>query len=193
MNSIVFNLVEASIRCGVVEEKDRNLYCIAVESFFFSLFTWGSLLVLGIICGEIWGCFIFLVVHIPLRIYAGGYHQNSRKRCYMQSLVIFGLLMFGALSRVQNWIVNNWIVLMALSFIVIWYLAPVESRNKPLNSKERKHHKSTARFILITQLGMLIICKLNCYDITLYYLAMSILLVALQLVAGVFEQRYETV
>lgn len=193
MNNIVFNIIEMSIRCGVMEEKDKNLYSVAIPSLFFTLFTWGSLIVIGTIFREVSGCLIFLIFHIPLRIYAGGYHQNSRMRCYLQSLVIFGLLMLGAISAVQSWIVNYWMVFMVLSFMVIWKYAPVESMNKPLNEKERKHHKSAARYILLTELVVLTVFKLNWFDTGLYYSTMSILLVAVQLVLGVFEQRYKAV
>lgn len=191
MNSIAFHLVEVSIRCGVIEEKDRDLYNLAVLSLFFSMLTWGSLIVIGAVLGEVRGCLIFLIFHIPLRIYAGGYHQNSRIKCYMQSIVIFGFLMFGALSPVKSWMIQNWMVLMAVSSMVIWYFAPVESLKKPLNLKERKHHKAIARTIFTLELIVLILFNLNQSDANLYYSAMSVLLVAIQLVLGVLEHHLQ--
>lgn len=189
MNRIVTKLIEASILCGVIKEEDKALYNIAITSLFFSIFTWSSLILLGIVFHEVYGSLIFLVFHIPLRIYAGGYHQNTRTKCYLQSLIIFGLLMVGALSVIKIRIVNRWTVLMVLSLLVIWIFAPVESLNKPLNPEERKHHKRTARIIFLIEFAVLVIFKVKQSNTSLYYSTMSIVLVAIQLIFGIVEQK----
>lgn len=43
-------------------------------------------MLLGILCQKTYECLIFLLFHIPLRVYAGGFHQNTRERCYALKL-----------------------------------------------------------------------------------------------------------
>lgn len=71
-------IVNAAIQYGAIEERDRNIYEVAVPSLFFSMFTWETLLVFGMIVGVVYRCVLFLLFHIPLRVYAGGFHQNTR-------------------------------------------------------------------------------------------------------------------
>lgn len=182
-----FRIIDAAISYGIIEEKDKSLYSIAVSSLLFTLLTWGTFLLLGIFFQKTYGCLIFLLFHIPLRIYAGGFHQNTRGKCYAQSLVIFFLVLFGATTAVQNWIMVHWIMLVVLAIIPVWFLAPVEAMNKPLNPEERKHYKLVARSILLTEiivLGFFAFCNAKYF---LYFAIVSIEIVAIQLISGVIE------
>lgn len=187
MNKLVSKIIDSSVSYGLMEEKDRDIYTIAITSLFFSLMTWGTLIIMGVIFKEVFGCFLFLIYHIPLRIYAGGFHQKTRVKCYIQSLIIFILLLFG--SGYVYWIDKYWILLSLVSFAVIYCLAPVEAMNKPLNSEERKHHKTAARIILFIELTGIVIFKIFDFNSGLYYSLMSVQLVTVQLLTGYIEQK----
>lgn len=182
-------IVTMAIAYGVIAEKDRNIYTVAISSLFFSFFTWSTLLLLGIYFQKIIGCLIFLLFHIPLRIYAGGFHQKTRVKCYVQSIIIFLLLLLMATLPVQNWIMVHWIILMVPATVLTWILSPVEAINKPLNREERKHHKLVSRAILVAEVivQVLFIC-INAQD-WLYFSTISIYLVAILLVLGLLVDK----
>lgn len=182
-------IVNAAITYGVIEEKDRNIYTVAVSSLLFSFFTWSTLLLLGVFFQKINGCFIFLLFHIPLRIYAGGYHQKTRKKCYVQSLIIFLLLMLCAILSIQNWIMLHWMILIIPVFVAIWALAPVEAISKPLNIEEREHHKKVARSILVVEVIVIVLFVLRNSHEYLYFSTVSILLVAIELLLGLIAEK----
>lgn len=183
------NLVDAAIEFGVIEEKDKSIYTFAISSLLFSLFTWGTLLFLGVFFQKIYECLIFLLFHIPLRIYAGGFHQNTRGKCYIQSLIIFLLLILGSASTIPTWFAAHWQILVFIAFAVIWFLSPVEALNKPLNFEERKHHKMVSRTILFIEVITLIGFALNNLQSALYFSLISIQIVAIQLILGLLKNK----
>lgn len=189
MHELENRLIEAIIEYGIIEEKDREIYTIAITSLLFSLLTWGTLILLSVIFGKTFDCVIFLLYYIPLRIYAGGFHQKTRGRCYIQSLIIFLILLIGSKTWIEKFLIDYWIVFLAISGVIIWYVAPLETINKPLNLAERYHHKELARFIFFIEIIVLIILKFNVDDYNIYFSVMSIVFVTIHLILGILDNK----
>ncbi len=82
---------------------------------------------------------LFELTYIPIRIYAGGYHASSKRRCeYLSygSLLLCMILIFYVPLKME--IMH---LLLLLSGMIIFFLAPVESVNKRLNSGEKKVYR----------------------------------------------------
>lgn len=178
-------IVDIAIRYEVIEEEERETYIVATSLLLFSFLTWGTLIIMGILFKQLMGCIIFLVFHLPIRIFAGGFHQKTRTRCYAQSCVIFLLLLYGAKTGLYTWIVENWIALITISFLTIWVLSPVEADNKPLSKEEHQKYRFIARVLLIleTVIEAIFLCSQQYY--MLYYSSISIILAAFHLITGV--------
>lgn len=184
-------LIEMIINHGIIEEKDREIYAVAIPSLLFSLLTWGSFFLLSVFLRITYVSILFLLFYIPLRIYAGGFHQNTREKCYVHSLFIFFILMIGFKTWIKIWVINDWTVLLVVSCIIIWFLAPLEAINKPLNAAERRHHKVTARLILMIEVVIVALFRFGNFYNCQYFSVMSILLVAIHLVLGALSSRNE--
>lgn len=82
---------------------------------------------------------LFELTYIPIRIYAGGYHASNKKKCeYLSygSLLLCMILIFYVPMKME--IMH---LLLLLSGMIIFFLAPVESVNKRLNSGEKKVYR----------------------------------------------------
>lgn len=178
-------IVDTAIRYDVIEEEERDTYTVATSLLLFSFLTWGTLIIMGILFKQITGCLVFLIFHLPIRIFAGGFHQKTRTRCYAQSCVIFLILLYGAKTILYTWIVENWIVLIVISFLTIWFLAPVEAANKPLSKEEHQRYRLIARVLLILEIVIETIFLYNRQYSMLYYSSVSIILAAFHLITGV--------
>ena len=178
-------IVDLAIEYEVVDQEEKETYLVATELLLFSALTWGTLLLMGALCGQLTGCLIFLAFHLPVRIFAGGFHQKTRIRCYAQSCFIFLLLLFGAKTVLHTWIVENWSILILISFLIIWLLAPVETDNKPLTKEENKKYRFITRILLVLEMAIeVVFLHSQQYDM-LYYSSISIFLAAFHLVTGV--------
>jgi len=176
-------IVDLAIEYGIIPKEQKDLYIVAVTSLFFSIVTWGTLIVIGSIFRVVYPCIIFLLFHIPLRIYAGGYHQPTRIRCYIQSLFIFILMMLGFASQISQWIFDNWIIVIPFS-VVVFLFAPVAALNKPLTYKEYQHHKALSRIILVIQICVIVCFRFFELNDYLYFSVFSVIIVSLQVVLG---------
>jgi accessory gene regulator B len=96
--------------------------------------------------GEMKQLLVFLVLFIPLRIFAGGYHAETRTACYVISVMI----VFTVLSVLRHATSNLqiWMILILSSYSVIFFLSPRENVNKPLSTIEKKTYRIRSLILL---------------------------------------------
>ncbi|MEG2520133.1 MAG: accessory gene regulator B family protein [Christensenellaceae bacterium] len=188
---MIKKIVDKAIEYDVILDDERELYTIAFTTLYFSIATWGTLILLSLFFGKLFPSLIFLVFHIPLRVYAGGFHQPTRIRCYIQSLVIFVLMLSGSITQTAQWNTYLFHIIFPLA-LVIFILAPVASSNKPLNNKEVSHHKIISRCVLILELILVIIFQQLGMNDCLYFALVSIFLVSVQIIIGFVDGRIKS-
>ena len=71
------SIVRIWIHLGLIPSADVSLYIWALDYLFFNLLTWGTLLFLGFVFNCVPRCLLFLILYLPLRIYAGGFHAKT--------------------------------------------------------------------------------------------------------------------
>lgn len=103
-------------------------------------------ILLGVFIGVIWQSIIFWLSLSILRRYAGGYHADTEKQCYiisfitvMLSILIIKLIKCSGIEL---------IILQTVSSLIILFLAPVENVNHLLDVDERKIYGIRTRIIL---------------------------------------------
>ncbi|MBB6217143.1 accessory gene regulator B [Anaerosolibacter carboniphilus] len=89
-----------------------------------------------------------LAFFCSLRLVAGGYHDKTYWRCFATSLTIFTIIALTSsyihLSTIQR------LILLLISFILVWRYAPVDHPNKPIISNiRRKKLRVLAVFLCI--------------------------------------------
>lgn len=132
-------------------------------------------------------CLIFLLVLIPLRMFAGGYHADSRLKCGILSfliltgsLLILKFIPFGA---------KTCLIAATASFLIILMLAPVENPVRLLDDVEKKVFRRRAAGICAFWCGIVWIGVLmgRARDVRCVVAAMA---VVSGVVAGGKKQKY---
>lgn len=95
----------------------------------------------------IWSGIVFLLLFWPLRIYAGGYHANTERYCYMLS-TLSEVVIFGVCKAVEFEKSIYTILLMFLLSMTILYFAPQDNINKLLEQREYDVYKEKVKNIL---------------------------------------------
>lgn len=139
----------------IIKQEYYDVYVYGTELTLSFLITTFIILAIGIIFGNIIGSIMFLTVFIFLRRFTGGYHANTYLKCKVITVGSFLLSLFAAqIFNIPWWL---YLILLIVGNIVIYFLAPIENPNKPLNNSEKHKFKllSHVFFSAISIIGLL--------------------------------------
>jgi len=138
--------------CFYAEEKEIIEYGIEQgKNFILSIIL---VFLLGILFKTPVSSVVFLVMFIPLRKYAGGYHANSRLGCVLVSIASISCCFW--LITKMKWS-SYYLLLAVVSILIIFFIAPVQNSKKILEEFERKIYKRKTRMILVIEGIILVI------------------------------------
>lgn len=175
------------LKKGVIETEDYEIYEYGIWLMLAMLANIATILFIGLVMGMIGSSLVFLIVYIPLRRYAGGYHAGSAIRCYADS-VLCVILLFTAMRHFYFPMLWG-VVIAVLLGISIVCLCPVEDYNKPLDQTQKKVYKKRAVVIYLLECLLYVVAlKYRFYQVSDVIVGSSLLLCIL-LWSGVVKNR----
>lgn len=139
----------------IIKYDDRELYVYGLDQGFSIILNIITTLLIGLIFNTFFQLVVFIAAYIPLRSFAGGYHNKTPLRCYIFSIVMLVFVSLGMKNLVFRDVVNY--IVLEISAFIIFVLSPVEDKNKPLDKIELKVYRKRTLLILLAEL---IICIL---------------------------------
>ena len=132
-------ILEWLYKLGYVNESNDKIIELGLERIqsTFASITFSA--IVSWLMGDVIVGLLFELTYIPIRIYAGGYHASSKRRCeYLSygSLLLCMILIFYVPMKME--IIH---VLLVFSGGIILLQSPIESSNKRLNSVEKKVYR----------------------------------------------------
>lgn len=183
---------QQAVDMEIISNTDQELYIVILNSIKFSVLTWATLLIMGWLSNCLYGCLIFLLLYLPLRIFSGGLHCNSHRNCYALSVVIFTSMITAYHFIDYAPIISNDYLLWGAS-AVIFFMAPVQDKNKPLGEAEARHHKGIARKILVLEVLVVAALQFSLWADTntelVFFSSVSFKLLAIQLILGAVKNK----
>lgn len=122
--------------------EDRELYEYGLHQGIIMIINWLTAAVVGLLLGMFWQSVMLLVFFTPVRIYAGGYHAKTQGICYVFSTLTQGVALY--LLKCFPFSLTAGVIVLIISATCLWFLAPVEAENKPLEEGEGKKYKTKA-------------------------------------------------
>ncbi len=133
----------------VICPHDVEAYQYGLELLFSTFINLLLVVCIALASGHAWQFVPYLMVFIPLRIFAGGYHAKNHALCIASNAFLFlAVLELSELASPAFFVITS-----AISFALVILYAPVPARNKPLSSQERKR----GRFISIVFSALLLV------------------------------------
>lgn len=182
LNDLCCKICDYMIISNIISKQDKPLYayglCHAIISFGYIITT----LIAGFFLGIGWHSILFLLFFVPLRIYGGGIHAKTPKRCFfMSTILIVSILLVMKTAPLTNSIC---MVGIALSSIGIFFLAPVTDNNKPITKEEKCHFKKITRCILVSEIVISVMAFV--VDIPIIYISvfMAVCVLSVMLALG---------
>lgn len=170
------------VHSNVIKEEDAEIYIYGINQILVSVLNVSSALIIGLIFGVFFEIAVFMAAYIPLRSFAGGYHAKTPLRCYVFSVIMLIIVSIGMkYLYMANWV---YYVVLAAATIVVFVLAPVEDRNKPLDDLEHKVYKKRTVIIAAIELVACVVFKLVGLDSLFIVVVYSFAALSLMLSAG---------
>lgn len=139
-----------------------------------------AIITLALLLGELKNIILYMAFFIPLRIYSGGYHANTRLKCFIFS-VLSNFIVIVILKNIEF---NNYMFLFILMADFVFYkISPVDSPNRRYDSEETMFFRKRSLKILFIENIILLIsffldAKSVLFTATLAIVTVFILLVA---------------
>ena len=160
-------------KSNIIKEEDFEVYQFGIESFIMKACHLISYVTIGLLFRRLPELLVFLTAFIPLRECSGGYHAKTPLKCYILScgtvITFLCLLLFIPVDKTQYSI-----ILAVISSLILFFIVPVETENKPLSDAEVTYYKSKAGFIIIIELGLVLIFRMVLWNELSFILALSL-------------------
>lgn len=134
---IAKSLTSRAVKNGAVEQKNSDIYTYGAELMISSVLGVLVALLLSFITGAVLEGAVFIAVFAWLRRYTGGHHADS----YVKCIGIFTALIVVALSLIfytpDSILVMLTIFIAALSLLIVYFIAPVGHKNKPIKTDKK--------------------------------------------------------
>ena len=93
-----------------------------------------------------------MVIFSTLRRFTGGYHANTYLKCKIITMSVFLASLFFSNMLNANWWM--YLILFIVGNIIVFFLAPIENPNKPLDGEDKKKFKRLSHMVF----SVMIIC-----------------------------------
>ncbi len=180
-------MAEKLHRDNIICEEEKDIIEYGLDCMVSNLIGISVTVIIGFVFGNFWGAIVLCFMIFPLRKYAGGFHADTKGKCFLLStgLLCLSCWLFFKLS----WTSFGYGIIICTFGGVIWKLSPVENTNKRLDEVEYQFYKRKSRMILVTESLLFLVSFLLQWTGIQRIVAMSVFIVGTVAVAGKVKMR----
>jgi len=139
-----------------IEKRDECVY--GAEVLLLNLSNILTALIISVLTKSMLHFAAFMLIFVPLRIFTGGYHAKTSESCYLITSTMYALTVLCVKLMPELYSNIPAIITLTILIVSIVLFAPVEHKNNPLNSDERKRNRLIS--IVLTAVDSLIFVAL---------------------------------
>ncbi len=158
MKRIISQTVDMLVENDPQIEQQRAKYEYGIDVFFSSLLNMLGILVIYALLGFLQEGMVLIVFFASLRTFAGGYHAQTRFKCFTFFLAISGIAIW--LYQHISFDLNSQVLFIGLGTCLVFVakFAPMDTSNKPIGDVKKRKYRTKSIMIVTSQ--MLIIFSL---------------------------------
>ncbi len=140
MNRIVDTIITFLINNNAIKTSDKEVYKYCIEYIGETLFYWFCIFFIGVVSDKFIDTIIFAIMFCILRSCAGGFHASTPRICFLISLAVYGIVVFGFpfIPIMNN---RDIFIFILINYILILCMSPVDNVNKRLSHKKKYNVK----------------------------------------------------
>lgn len=170
------------LRDGIISPDEVEIVEYGLENLGSSMLGLLITLVIGFCCDFLFESFLLWLLILPLRKNAGGFHAGTKGRCLLFStaILLVSIICFGQ----RGWPVISYILIVVISVVVIFIMAPVENNNKHLDQTEQKVYRKRTRIVLLLECILFIFALVFNLKKLIVVLTIDFFIVSISLFSG---------
>lgn len=172
MKSLSKTTADILVSQAAISKEDAEICSYGLEIFFASAIELIAIFIISAFAGNFLPTLLFFSFFIPLRIYAGGYHADTKLKCFFVSLLVYFVFSVILAYLPHNLYVYMIVAELAFTLTMVVAKAPVVHYNKSINSKEKGVYRKISLAIAFSESA--IIVAFTMLDNKAYALAMSL-------------------
>lgn len=178
------------INNGIINDSDREIYEYSYEVMISQTVYIIIMILVSLIFGAVFESLAFFIGFFVCRKFSGGYHASTYTKCHI--LFAFNQIAFLFLIRFikKEYFGLIVILMIIISVIVIFTVAPIDHPNKPFNGKEFLKYKKRSRFFAVLLIPIYILVDILDKNNLFYFcFSIGIFSVCMSLLYAFFERR----
>lgn len=193
INRAVTRLIEWQIKSEIIQEEDKKIYVYGYTVMIEMLMNILLSLVIGVCLGSVKYVIFFLCMFIPLRSFCGGYHAKKTWKCTMLSnAVLFLVIQSSKLMEDYDIQLSGYAFVGLVCCVVIGILAPVDNKNKEIESGEYRVFKIITILVEIIELALgIVLFTKNAYVYS-YIIMFTYMAHVLSLISSIVLKKFES-
>lgn len=175
---------------SIIKPEDTEVYEYSLEILFSTILNFAAVILIAVITKKSLLTVFYLLGFIPLRLIAGGYHADTHLRCF---LVLLGT--YSSFLAIVTFLPDSFVRLsvaaaVIVTAILVFILAPVEDKNKPVTAEDKKSFKLKSRIaVFVYSAAILALLVLMPESRIAFSLSLGNVSVALSLLATKIKTR----
>ncbi len=119
---------------ALILEKQEEIIKFGICEIIYFVLEMFLLLGIAIFMRQFLGGILILLTFMPVRIYAGGVHEETRLKCIVRTSILYLVLLYCLKYNVIPEYIR--IVVMIITSVLLWKFAPIQSQNNKLDEKQ---------------------------------------------------------
>lgn len=167
------------------DEERLEVIRYGIEILLLKVLFFIASMLLGVLLQSFWECLLFTLSFSAIRSLAGGYHADTRMKCFIQSMCML-MAVLVILKLIQRNLFSCEIVLClsVIAAVIIWLISPIDTENKRLTNEERKILKIKSRSVLIIETVICVSTYLLNYGKVAYSIMLALIATAVLMIIG---------
>lgn len=180
-------ITDTLIEGKIIKMEERNLYLYCFGTLIEMTANIITTLIIGALLGKIVAALFFMLVFIPLRSTAGGYHCETAGKCYLLSMAVYLAVIFtyDCVSTIPSYVC---ILICVIDFAAIIILSPVASPNKPFTVKEKIKNRRISIALSLIYITAIIV-MMNCKIVYAFVILESLTAAVVSMIAGFIKYK----
>lgn len=137
-----------------IKEEDIEICRYGIEIFILSVAEYAAVIVASILMGIFKETVLFLCAFLPVRIYGGGYHADTRLRCFL--ILVFVYILFSAALYSRFLYSCEYLIAAIPLFTMAAVSAWAPLTGKSVNKRERRFYRRISLCTAAVELIILI-------------------------------------
>lgn len=137
------------IKRGDIVEEEREVYDYYFEIMLSTVLNALFLIICGIMFNDLVNTILFIIGFVIFRTVSGGFHASSHMKCFLTLASVFFVLIIMLKFVPVQWMNVLTIIFLLVSTLLIYFVAPVEHKNNPLDENTREKLKKSAQILSV--------------------------------------------